>query len=640
MSLQRKTPAWVWAIIIGLALIEPVTHGWIAYFPPEGTAPTGLHIGDSGYFLQPMRMFGTGFFSPYATCKSPHGAHHAGFFSLPDNYMYGVLGLIANLLHIDHFLFLGIANGAGLAVYLFIVYRFLCEIVPQHANLAFVLFTLGGGPGGVLYLVTGALGLHHAPMFDAYFQRYAWYELIEEGNLTPVLQMVRLYKTLPLAFFFGALLLFFKGYRLRNARWIALSTIPLFVGTLLNVVYGPVVWGLGVCYLYCRKGDPIGKRAAAAGVFAVPVFLAGVAAWGVLNLNPVALGNALALRRCMWFSPFVSAILLHLFVAPIGVARGIRRLPAVGRLAALAAVGYLAAFTVLYCLYQAYYGNVLRCLEYTAAVRISDWALIGAAIGAGFGLRRPAVKADGVRHDEEPDGWTTLWLLGFVAVALSAFGQGWFLRFSPKRLMFLIGLPICIHSAEGLHRLETNHPRIARGLLAAFLACGACTIAVTALFFQGPLGRQAGEGPFAHLHAEVMSPADAEALSRLGPGVVLTPASAPPYFGDIIALRPGNSVVFAQGTLNFSDQPMADLGEHVGKFFNPAATDAFRRGFVEEWCVDYVYCPDRHPVDTAVLDALRSASWLEEIAQCGDAVVFKVIRPPSHNQGETQRNPQ
>ena len=627
MAIDRRadrsegTPTWVWAIIVALALIGPLTHVWIACFPPEGTVATGLHIGDSVFFLQPMRMFQTGFFSPYATCRAPHGAHHIGFFPLPYHYMYGIVGLIADLLRMDHFIFLGIANGIGLLCYLFVVYRFLREIVPKHADLAFLLFTLGGGPGGILYLATGALGLHASPMFDAYFQRYAWYELIEEGNLTPVLQMARLYKTVPLALLFGALLLFFKGRRTEQRRFVLLSTIPLFLGTVMNVVYGPLFWLLAAFHLYCRSGDAPKRRVPALLLLAVPVMLGGLAAWAVLNLSPTYIANtATALRRSMWFSPFVSAMLLHCFVAPVGVVHGIRRLPRLGRACAFAAVGYLAAFTVLYCAYQVYYGNYLRCLEFSAAVRISDWALIGAVLGAGWALRRGRAAPD-------PDGgaWVTLWLLCFVAVALSAFGQGWFLRFAPKRLMFLIGLPVCIHSAAGLHRLEAARPRIAKFLLGAFLVCGLCSIAVASLFFQGPLGRQPGKGPFAYLHAELMSLAEAEALDNLGSGVVLAPASAPPFIGDVIALRPGNSVVFAQGTLDFSDRPMAELGAQVGEFFSPNATEAFRRDLVEQWCVDYVYCPDGRPVDDQVIAALRDAPWLDEVAQCGEAIVFRVM---------------
>jgi len=69
------------------------------------------------------------------------------------------------------------------------VYRFLRELTPGQANLAFVLFTLGGGLGGVLFLGTGMLGLHSAGRFEALFAPFAHYELSQGKHLSPVLHL-------------------------------------------------------------------------------------------------------------------------------------------------------------------------------------------------------------------------------------------------------------------------------------------------------------------------------------------------------------------------------------------------------------------------------------------------------------------
>ncbi|MCH7702429.1 MAG: hypothetical protein IID37_12155, partial [Planctomycetes bacterium] len=86
-------PSWVWALIIALSAVEPVTHLWIAYAPPEGYAPTGLHSLDSAFYLDCMNMFPSAFATPYATCQSPYGQSYIGFFSTTIYWMYGIVGL-------------------------------------------------------------------------------------------------------------------------------------------------------------------------------------------------------------------------------------------------------------------------------------------------------------------------------------------------------------------------------------------------------------------------------------------------------------------------------------------------------------------------------------------------------------------
>jgi hypothetical protein len=181
-------------------------------------------------------------------------------------------------------------------------------------------------------------------------------------------------------------------------------------------------------------------------------------------------------------------------------------------------------------------------------------------------------------------------------------------------------LPLCVLSASALQRLAAVERRATYVLGGIMIVCGLCSICVSVLCFQGPLGRRPGVSLYADSHSEVMTAADACVMDRVGAGIVLAPIPA----SDIIVLRRGNRTVFGTGSFNLSDQPYAPLRDAVGKFFSPDASEEFRQQFVEEWCVEYVYCPDTWPVDPAVVEELRRIPWLEEIAANGKAVLFKV----------------
>jgi hypothetical protein len=152
---------------------------------------------------------------------------------------------------------------------------------------------------------------------------------------------------------------------------------------------------------------------------------------------------------------------------------------------------------------------------------------------------------------------------------------------------------------------------------------GAFTIPVAALWFQGPMGNPPGQGPFALLNTQFITQPEAKALNAVGPGVVLCPVAGPPYIADSIALRPDTRVVFGQGTLDFSDQPIGVLGEDAARFFTSDTAPATRLEILRKWCVDYVYCPDGVPVEDAVVAALRAMPELAEITHEGRAVVFR-----------------
>ena len=43
-----------------------------------------------------------------------------------------------------------------------------------------------------------------------------------------------------------------------------------------------------------------------------------------------------------------------------------------------------------------------------------------------------------------------------MALAVSGFGQGWYMRFTPQRLMIFLGVPLSILAAQALDGLRTT----------------------------------------------------------------------------------------------------------------------------------------------------------------------------------------
>ena len=622
-----RTPTWVWAVAAVLAATQPLLCLWTTYAPPAGLVSTGLHVPDSALFLHAMRMFRTGFESLYATCQSPYGTHSIAYFPLPHLWLYGALGAVARLAALPDFIAYGLANGLGAFVYLLVVYALLREVAPKQANLAFLLYTLSGGFGGILYVATGAFGLHAAPGFEDYFRRYALYELFEGAHLQPLLCFPRLYYTVSLALCLGALTLLARGVRRARVTPVVAAGLLMVPGAFINLRYGVFTLALAALFLYAQSERPARMRPARTryaygALLAAPAAVGAALALALLRTNPVAIRNHHDVAsQVMYLSPFLSVVALHLLVVPGEAARRIGRLPLMGRVAAFGATGYLTAFAALFLAYQVYYGNVLVARDAAVAVAVSDWALLGACAGAAYALARRGRSAPASERD-----WVVLWLLFFLALAISAFGRGWFLQFGPQRLQIFLWLPICVLSAAGLERWRKSRPRAARGLTAAMVACGLTSAAVTVLCFQGPLGYRPGASPYAAFHAEVMTEADAAVMAHVGAGIVL----APLYAADVIAMRRGNRVVFGVGSFNCSDQRFVTLRAQVADFFSPAADDPRRRQCVRDWCVGYVYCPDTWPVDADTVEQLRSTPWLHEVAAEGRAVLFEVAADRSH----------
>ncbi len=610
---SRPTPWWVWAIIIVLAASQPVMLCWTRYAPPEGAVPTGLQIPDSALFLYSMDMFTTRFESLYATCQSTEGTHSVRFYAVPHLWLYGALGLAAAACRVDPYLLYGVANGAGAFLYLWIIYRFLREAAPRHANRAFLLFTLSGGPGGLLYLISGVAGMYAWPDFETYFKRFALYDLMEGPHFNPVLYFPRLYYTLSLAAGFGALTAIIRAVRQRNPRGLILWMIPVLFGSFLDARFAVFTFGVVAVYLALQGGVPRRLRLVFGAYYAVPAGLGCAASYALMRTNPVVIENHLQVgSMAMWFSPFLIVTWLHLLLAARPIRDVVRRLPRVPRLLVYTGTGYLAAYGALYVIYQGYYGNLLTGRDGSVAAAVSDWALLGAGVGLVQVLLRrfrPGVP--------NAYAWLLLWLVGYLCISLSAWGGGWFLRFGPQRLQVFLWLPLCIFAAMGLARL-----RHAPAAWAILLTCGITSVLVSLWAFQGPVGRAYARGPFAEVHAEVMSQIDATMLEHLGSGTVLTPAPA----GDVIVRQRGNPVVFGIGTFNLTDQSYVAIKQDVNDFFTAGTPENRRRDIVKRWCVEYVFCPDTWPVAAAVRAELRNTDWLNEIASEGEALLLQVAK--------------
>ena len=635
-AISHRGPSWVWLVVILLVAMEPVLHVWIACAPPDGMMPSGLHTLGTYVGLVSMKYCADGFYSPYASPDNPHGNRHHSFYPLPYHWMYGLLGVVARALGLSEFTFLGFAHGAGMALFLYAVHRLFRTVAPRVSGRAFVLFAAGGGLGGVLYLITGALGLHDHPLFPEYFQRYALYELVQGSRAAPHLLMAELYYTVPL----GCCLLGLTGlaralqerrlerrYPRRPHRAMLPGMFLLGVGTLINLRVGLMVFAVGVLMVLSAPAGTTTWRMRLALVFSAPVCLAAGACLLALRANPYYVANMLLInRQAMWFSPFLSAAFFFCLLAPIPILRSLEHAPRWLRVAGFAAAGYILAFAVLYVGYQVYYGNFWRCLDYSPAVRLCDWALLGAIPGAALAWvgrpRRAPALPESAADDAPP--WIAMWFLGSFALAFSAFGQGWLLRFSPDRIMVMLGPPMAVLAAYGLEGLGRSRPRLAAGLQGTIVACGITSILVAWLVFQGPLGVHSAQRQFPWTRYAFITTADGAMLNRLEPGRLLAPADTYPTFGDVAVLRKGVTTVFGEGTLDFSHQVVHQLMPKVKRFFSTRATEEERLRLLRDWAVDYVLCPDTTPVDPAALSQLRALPCLESFAEAGRGVLFRV----------------
>jgi hypothetical protein len=613
----RKIPWWVWLIAIPLSAAQPILLFCIRHAPPSLDVPSGLHIPDSALFLYSMDMFKNGFYSAYATCHSPGGLAGLEFYSVPHLWLYGALGALARLVHADYYAAYGVANGFGAFCYLLAAYVLLREIAPKQANAAFVLFALSGGLGGVTFVFTGVMGFHNLPGFEEVFRRFASYELFEGPHLLPSLLFPRFYYTFSLALCFGALAMFIRGVRLTNPAWFLLTTLFLPLGAFIDLRFGAFTLGVAALYL-CSRADLSAITRLNYGVSFFVRFLCGaVPAFWLMRLNPTVIANHLQVTNmAMWLSPFIATAFFHLLLLPGEMRARSSSQSILFRIGVGCAVGYLTAFALMFLVYQAYFGNILVARDAAVANAISDWALLGALLGCLRALKSMADSSKEKRAGE----WIPLWLVAYLALSISAFGHGLMLKFGPQRIETFLWLPLCVMSASALQRMRERE-WFSTGLLrGVMIVCGICSIAASLLCFQGPYSFPGQKRLYPENHAEVMTRADAAVMARIGAGVVLAPIPA----SDIIVRTRGNRVVFGTGTFNLSDQPYAPLNAAVTRFFSKDADDDYRRQFIEDWCVEYIYCPDAWAVDPEVAAQLRKTPWLEEIASQGSAALFRI----------------
>jgi len=615
MTADRRPMPWaIGALILVLAALQPIVHAFILWAPPPGTTPTGLHIPDSALFIESMDMFSSGFASPYATCQAAHGDASRVYYSVPHLWLYGLLGVLKDSLPVPLFLFYGLANGIGMACFLGVVYRFLTVVVPRLANTAFLLFALGGGPGGLVYLSTGLLGMQDTPTFETWFFRFAVYDLMEGPHFNPVLYGPRLYYTLSLAGCLAALTSLLTWTRGAQSRLPWGGLVVLLLASFLNARYGTFTSVLMLMYVLLEGTATPKRRLLAATYFLLASGLGVRIALLLLRSNPAVVENHVVVgNMAMWFSPFILVAACPLLSCAPYVYQRVQGGPPLLRITLSALLGYLLAYGMGYLLYQGYYGNLLTGNDGAVAAAVSDWALLGVPVGWAWGRR----FSGGTTVAPAVPEWILLWFFGFAALALSGFGQGWFLRFGPQRLQILLWLPLAILAAQGLTLMSPARRQVALGIV---LAMGTTSMAVALGAFQTSLGRHHAEGPWPELHAESMSTVDQRLLEHLGSGTVLAPAPA----SDVVVRQFGNPVVFGIGSFNLTDQPFPVLSERVATFLDPGTPDRERQRIAETWCVDWVYLPHTWPVAEATRRALEETPWLEAVAAEGRGALFRV----------------
>lgn len=620
MRKREKTPRWVWAIVLGVALIEPAVHVWILAAPPENTAPTGLHTLDTYVFVTSLQHARGAFFSPYAPCDAACGVADLRYYALVYHHVYGALGALNPGLPL--FVYLGILNGLGVAALLAAAWCFFRGAAPNLANKAFLLFALGGGLGGVLYIALAAAGFTESPQFAEAFQRFFFYDLNEGARFQPYLLTARLYYTLPYAFGLAGLAALLRALGRPSRRVLVLAAAGLGLCTLINFRIGPMLWAVGMLICIAPGAAPRMRRASAAAAGTLGTALGVAGAFGLLALNPVlGAGAVRTLNASLLPVSFLSATLLFWLVLPGALRRALLGAPRWLRAAGFGLAGFVLAYLALYAGYQAYYGNWLHGGEASASVAVSDWALLAVIPGTLFGwfLRR--------RKDTEEGApvWAALWLLGFLALGMGSFGQGWYRQLLPERCLVVLGPPLALLAADGLARLERRRPAAARALAAAIVGCGLVSIWVTWAVAYGPLGYGTLQTRYPWTRNAFMAEEDARLLDTLEEGVVLAPAQGHPLFGDVVAQRPGMRTVFGIGTLDHSGQMMPDVRSRVARFFTPGTGEEERRALIEDWCVDYVFCPVTTPVADETLAEFRQLDWLRETASADGGAVFKVM---------------
>ncbi len=551
---MSHTPRWVWGLILALAL-QPVLVGLLcAYAAPPGTVSTGLQIPDSAIFLWSMRAPELDWYSPYAFAPNMHDWRN---FAMPHLWLYIVLGSIGDATGLPDYGLYTVANALGVFAYLLAAWWFLRNVSPGVAPRAFLLFALGGGVGGIAYLVCLATGLHTHPAFEDTFLRWGLYEIMEGAHLLPVTIFPRAYYTLSLA----ALLAGFTAFLVRPAPGAGARMLwpPLMLaGAFLNARYAAFFLALGVLWLLAQPHRPTRRDVPRLLAYVLPLLFGAAASLYLMRQNPMLIGIHREFgNMAIWFSPLVLAAGLVALPAAVPVWRACRRGQRLPHALLVAGLCFLACYAAGYVLYAVYWGTLLRGNDGAVAKSISDWCLLLAAPvfvarlwrwpRAGTGptakATAPTALAGGARSPAAVPTFLALWLVGFTCLGLGGFFSGAYLELGPQRLLVLLWLPLCALAALGLQhwapRWRTTHLRTA-------VACGATSVLVATLLFQSPVGRTNAEGPYAAQHAAIIHEDDAAAIAALPEERITTYGLA----GDAVVFLRGLPVTHGVGSFN------------------------------------------------------------------------------------------
>jgi len=423
----------------------------------------------------------------------------------------------------------------------------------------------------------------------------------------------------------GGLTVFIHALGIKCPRHAFLAGLILLAGAFINIRFATYTVGLVLLIMVNRRLRNEPAPVSFAAIFLGAGAIGWLAGWGLMLTNPAIIRNHADVGDMnMYLSPFVSASLL---VLPVALWQCFRRAPAMPkpwRTLTYAGLGYLIAFASLFTVYQIYMGNILIARDAAVAVAISDYALPGGVLGGLYGYR--------LRFRPIPDGrdWIIIWFLGFLCLSISAFGQGWFLRFGPQRLMLMLYLPMAALTAMAIIDRRTS---LKRAYLGTVTACGVVTIIVSTFWFQAPLSRAPHPQPFDWTHTSVITEADAELISQIpatveaGRAVIPATVLAPLPASDVVAMMRGNPVVFGIGSFNMSREPYAPMAEIVDRFFSPDMSARDRLSVILTFRPHYVLCPDTWPCSEETIAALDKFDVLKPVAEAGRGRMWTVDWP-------------
>lgn len=616
----KDAPLWVWGVIVALACIPLVNLTLVQTFPPAGLVTSGLHTVDTYCYVTPMRYMSEAFQSPYARVTDHAMPAGVQYYGMPYHFLYGALGWL-NVLNLPALWVLAVANGLGLALLLGAVWRLLTALLPDLRETTFLLLVVGGGLGGLLGFLGCGLGWWESAAFQQAFPRWFRYDVVEGARGNVHLLQDRLYYTLPLGLAILGWTRLQRGCTLRNGIYLALATF-------INFRIGPMVWAVALLPMLAGE-TPRNVRGVLVWTGGMVAGLA-CALW-VAGRNPSHFESSLQIsREAIAFSAYLGATALLLPPAAWTIWRTWRQCAGWRRVAVGGGVGYMATFTLLHAGYHVYYGSGLLPLDFAATLRVSDWALVGIPLGVVASLILP--------HGKEDDGlrvWLALWALGAIGVGVSAWGDGWFVRLAPQRLIVMTGIPVAALAAYALQRWAAG---LRRAYLCAVVVCGGLSIAFTWLVSHGPFLDGPASALLPWTRYAYIEAADAEALGKLESGVVLAPSKGAPLYGDVVAARTGCSVVYGNGTLDFSRENLTELRRRVAGFYAATTTTEERLALLNDWQVRYVLCPARAPVAEDVRHRLRKLPGMRVVYETGTVLLLeRDVTPPERSSARSGR---